>query len=327
MNGPINVSVIVCTYNRSRILGATIESIVAQAFPQSLAWEILVIDNNSTDETRQVVDHFRCRYPERIRYLFEPLQGISYARNTGVREARGEILAFIDDDETADADWLQNLTANLHSGEWAGAGGPVLPRWNGPRPSWLAADSPFTLGPLAAWQPDSGGTQLTAPPVGANMAYRKDAFDRYGGFRTDLGRVGLILLHGEDTEFGRRLMDAGQRLCYEPSAIIHHPVDDARAKKQYFVKWWFNKGRSDVREVGNHGNGISFLSSLLGLCRNIAVEAVRWTVASSPSPRFICTLKICAYVGQGYESYLLRFGVKRKGARRNASIRPPAGGQ
>ncbi len=130
MDSPTQITVIICTYNRSQSLRKTLGSIVAEDLPQSVGWEIVVVDNNSSDETRQVVEELRCRYPQRIRYVFEPKQGVSNARNTGIREARGEILAFIDDDETADTAWLQNLTANLHSGEWAGAGGRVVPPLN-----------------------------------------------------------------------------------------------------------------------------------------------------------------------------------------------------
>src|SRR5271168_746976 len=112
MDNPITISVLVCTYNRAQMLGRTIDSVVAQTLPESLGWELIIVDNNSSDQTRQVIEDFRLRYPERIRYLFEPQQGISHARNAGIRESRGEILAFIDDDETADTGWLRNLTAN-----------------------------------------------------------------------------------------------------------------------------------------------------------------------------------------------------------------------
>src|SRR5271154_5729585 len=100
MSVPTKISVIICTYNRSHSLGKTIESVASESLTPSLGWEILVVDNNSKDKTRQVVEGFMFRYPEQIRYIFEPKQGISYARNAGIKESRGEILAFIDDDET-----------------------------------------------------------------------------------------------------------------------------------------------------------------------------------------------------------------------------------
>src|SRR5579863_5799453 len=134
MRSPMPISVVVCTYNRARSLGKTLESVVAQSLPQGVEWEIIVVDNNSKDSTRQVVEEFQSRYKGRFRYLLEERQGVSFARNTGIRESIGEVLAFIDDDETAAPGWLQNLTANLFSGEWAGAGGPIVSQWDRPRP-------------------------------------------------------------------------------------------------------------------------------------------------------------------------------------------------
>ncbi len=317
----MKITVIVCTYNRCRSLAITLESVARSVLPDLVEWDILVVDNNSTDETREVVEEWSRRYPRRVRYMFEAQQGISHARNAGIREAWGEILAFIDDDETAEANWLQNLTANLHTGEWIGAGGPVMPVWVHQRPSWLAVDSPFTLGPLSAWTADLQREQLTLPPVGANMAFRREAFERFGDFRTDLGRVGELLLHGEDTEFGRRLMAAGQKLRYEPSAVTHHPAEGGRLHKEYFLRWWFNKGRSDVREFENRSNAKHVCGALLRLSRDIAIEAARWAMASSPSPRFICKLKIWEYAGEGYESYSMWLDSLRSNSERNDKAR------
>src|SRR6267143_2548611 len=313
MNVQTNITVVVCTYNRCQTLKKTIESIAAQTLSQSLGWEILVVDNNSTDQTRQVVEDFRRHYPERLRYLFEPQQGVSHARNAGIRHARGEILAFIDDDEAAGAGWLQNLTANLHSGEWAGAGGRVLPPSSFSPPRWLSSESSFLTAPLAVFDPGLEAGQLKEPPFGANMAFRREVFDRCGGFRTDLGRTGKSLISNEDTEFGRRLLAAGLRLRYEPSALTYHPVEEIRLHQEYFLTWWFNKGRSDVRETGNPANGKRILGIPLRLFPALALEAVRWTVAVEPSQRFICKLKVWACAGQGFESCHQWLNAKKKG--------------
>src|SRR5580658_11381821 len=115
----MKITVVICTYNRSASLGKTLASVAVSTMPDSVAWEILVIDNNSRDKTREVVEEFVHRYPDRFRYVFEPKQGKSNALNTGIREARGEILAFTDDDVTVEAGWLQNLCAVLDRTEWA----------------------------------------------------------------------------------------------------------------------------------------------------------------------------------------------------------------
>jgi len=321
---PAKVTAIICTYNRAQTLAPTVVSLLAQKMPENVGWEILIVDNNSKDETRAVVEDFQKRFPRRVRYLFESKQGLSHARNAGIQNANGQIIAFIDDDETADPEWLVNLTSNLGSCEWAGAGGRVLPPDSFSRPKWLSSNHSFIFGPISIFDRGTAPTQLCEPPFGANMAYRKDMFEKYGLFRTDLGRVGTNLISNEDTEFGRRLIAGGERLRYEPAALTFHPVEKSRMKKKYFLSWWFNKGRSDVREAGNSQGGKHILGGHLKLIRDIVVETVRWGITSDPSDRFVCKLKIWAYAGQGYESWLQWRGAKAKRKESAASAQPPA---
>jgi len=312
MHTPTQISVILCTYNRAKSVAKTLESIVIQSLPQSVRWEIVVIDNNSRDETAKVVEEFRRRYPDLIRYAVEPQQGISNARNAGIRMAQGDILAFIDDDETADTAWLKNLTANLRGEQWAGAGGRVVPEWNSPPPRWWSSNSAFLVGPLAVFDADDRHEELSNPPFGANMAFRRHMFGKYGGFRTDLGRSGENLLGNEDTEFGRRLLAAGERLRYEPSAVTYHPVEPFRLRRGYFLQWWFNKGRSDVLETGIRPGAKYILGFPLRLFRDAGVEVLHWVFAKQPSQRFVCHLKVWAYAGQAVESYFQTRESRRK---------------
>ena len=175
---------ILCTYNRRQSLAKTLESLTASALPGWIGWEVLVVDNNSSDQTRETAEDFCRRYPGRFRYLFEPQQGKSYALNTGIREARGEVLAFTDDDVTIEPTWLQNLTACLNDGQWAGAGGRTLLAQSFSPPRWLNLKDPHNLVILAAFF--DGGPQpreLREAPFGANMAFRKEMFEKYGLFR------------------------------------------------------------------------------------------------------------------------------------------------
>ena len=116
--------------------------------PDSVEWEVLVIDNNSRDHTREVVKDFCLRYPGRVRYVFEAQQGLSNARNTGIREA--QILAFVDDDVAVAPNWLYNLTAGLRDCDWAGAGGRILPPKEFSPPAWLALYGPWGQGGATA---------------------------------------------------------------------------------------------------------------------------------------------------------------------------------
>ncbi len=121
------ITVILCTYNRCQSLSKALQSVAASEMPSSAVWEVLVVDNNSCDQTREVVENYCRRHPGRFRYLFESKPGKSHALNAGIREACGDILAFIDDDVIVERNWLRNLTANLDGNVWAGAGGRILP--------------------------------------------------------------------------------------------------------------------------------------------------------------------------------------------------------
>ena len=122
----MRISVILCTYNRCEYLRKVLDSIAGSVLPDSVEWEVLVIDNNSIDQTPEIAKEFVARYPGRFRYISEPRQGKSHALNTGIRESRGDILAFVDDDVTVQPTWLRNLTQTLDGSEWAGAGGRTL---------------------------------------------------------------------------------------------------------------------------------------------------------------------------------------------------------
>ncbi len=123
----MNISVILCTFNRCRLLQAALESAVASRMPPGTGWEVLVVDNNSKDQTREVVEDFSRRYPGRFRYLFEGRPGKSYALNTGIAAAKGDVLAFMDDDVTVDPEWLQSLVEPLRGENLPGLAGVSCP--------------------------------------------------------------------------------------------------------------------------------------------------------------------------------------------------------
>jgi glucosyl-dolichyl phosphate glucuronosyltransferase len=302
----MNITVILCTYNRCQSLAATLDSVAVSTLPDTVEWEVLVVDNNSADRTRDLVEDFCRRYPGRFRYVLEPQQGKSYALNTGIRESRGEILAFMDDDVTVEPTWLQNLTRSLHRGEWAGTGGRTLLAETFSPPRWLALEGPYSLGGILAALFDLGDKplQLDLPPYGANMAFQKKMFEEYGGFRTDLGPSPFreIPRPNEDTEFGRRLMAAGERLLYEPSAVVYHPVPLDRIQKKYFLKWWFDYGRAEIREIGRRPDvwGISrrYLSIPKMIATVLAIRTMRWALALNAQRRFFWKTKIWMTAGQ-----------------------------
>jgi glycosyltransferase involved in cell wall biosynthesis len=300
----MKITVILCTYNRCQSLAKALDSVAAQTFSEPAEWEVLVVDNNSRDQTREVVEDFCRRYPGRFRYLFEPSQGKSYALNTGIREARGDVLAFMDDDVTVESDWLRNLTAGLGSDEWAGAGGRILPAWAFKPPSWLPEKEWFGMAPLVMFDLGPEAGPLTVAPFGTNMAFHRKVFEKYGTFRTDLGPRPNSEIRNEDTEFGRRLLVACERLRYEPAAVVHHSVPENRLRKDFFLTWWYDRGRADIREKGVAGDTTWFVGGIpLHLFRRFAVGTLRWMVTLEPSQRFTYRLTVWLLAGMIVESY------------------------
>jgi glucosyl-dolichyl phosphate glucuronosyltransferase len=271
----------------------------------------LVIDNHSTDRTREVVEDFCRRYPAIFRYAFEPQRGKSFALNTGIREAEGGVLAFMDDDVTVETMWLQNLTKPLRNGECAGSGGRTVLAQPFTPPHWMAMVGPYGMGHVLAALFDLGpeARELDVAPYGANMAFRKEMFEKYGLFRTDLGPSPTreIPRPGEDTEFGRRLQRAGERLRYEPSAVVYHPVLEDRLQKSYFLTWYFDCGRAMVREwrcgpdvLGIPRRWLTFLK-IFGTV--LPVSTLRWLVALNPQERFCRKCWVWMNGGQIFEIY------------------------
>jgi glucosyl-dolichyl phosphate glucuronosyltransferase len=311
----MNITVILCTYNRCESLAKALESVVASRLPDAIEWEVLVVDNNSKDHTRAVTGEVCLRHPGRIRYFFEGQQGLSNARNTGIREARGEIVAFTDDDVTVDSSWLLNLTASLHDGIWAGAGGRVRPPQRFTQPEWLTLDGGImdSSGVLALFDAGTDAGELQRPPFGANMAFRKSMFQKYGGFRPELGRCGDNLIGNEDTEFGVRLLAGGERLRYEPSAVVYHPVSEERLNKKYFLAWWFAYGRAMIRQMGVR-------PPVWGIPRiyiSILSRTLRWLTSSplNPKRRFYWKCRLWVAAGELSEMYA--------GRRQGKNRRPP----
>lgn len=311
----MRITVILCTFNRCRSLATTLDSMAAQVLPAPVEWEVLVVDNNSTDKTREVVEDFCRRYPGRFRYLFEPEAGKSRALNAGVREAQGDILAFTDDDVTVEPDWLKNLTAALHDGQWAGLGGRTLPERGFMAPHWLSLEGRHALAPLAIFDLGPEVRELHEPPYGNNMAFRKVMFEKYGGFRVDMGPCPKSRnpQKAEDSEFGRRLLAAGERLRYEPSAVLYHSVPENRLTKKYFLAWWFDKARADVRLAGPRSDSTWYVAGIpLYLFRRLTAWSLRWLVAAETSRRFSCKRSVWIVAGQIVESRRVSHDVKQK---------------
>ena len=244
-------SVVLSTYNRAPLLGGALESLLALA-PDSPAHELIVVDNNSTDDTRAVVEAHVARSGGRMRYVFEGRQGLAHARNAGVVAARGRYVAFTDDDVRADRDWLTALgRAFAAHPEVDYVGGRVLPMWPTSPPAWL---TDWFWSPLAICDYGATGRAISAEApddyvtlVGANLAVRREVFAWAGGFDPRYQHERGAVTACEDHEFEMRLVHAGARGWYEPSAVIHAEVQPNRLTLAYHRKWAFDHGRATTR--------------------------------------------------------------------------------
>lgn len=301
----MNITVVLCTFNRCKLLSTALESVAASDMPDGITWEVLVADNNSRDETREVVAAFIERYPGRFRYLFEKKPGKSYALNAGITASKGQVLAFMDDDVTVAPDWLMHLTASLEKGDFVGSGGRVVPQWRRDPPKWISSEGWSISGPLVSFDRGDRGAVLAESPVGTNMAFSRRAFDTYGLFRVDLGPSPNSEIRNEDSEFARRLFSAGERLYYEPLAVVYHPVVEERLTKRYFLTWWFDKGRSQIRESGvPRDGGWAVLGVPLNLVRRWCKWEFCWLTTWGERDRFECKLKTWFNGGLISECYM-----------------------
>lgn len=334
----MDATILICTFNRAAQLDQTLQSIAALHAPD-LRWDVLVIDNNSADDTRRVVQAHQVVFPVPLTYVFEERQGKSHALNTGLQRARASVIVFTDDDVRVQQGWLEAAVRPLMQyPEVAYTGGPVRPIWGRRPPLWL--DFAGNLGGTIAIK-DHGphpfifeDRRRTA--LGVNMAVRRELFNRIGGFRPDLGRSGKSLLGQEQAEFFYRSRAVGARGLYAPDMVLDHHVPASRLTHRYFRRWWYWKGISHARlhrihsrtELGLDLNAVRRWRGVpLFILRNIfshstlallSLVALRLTKAAEREMRL--------WYSVGYAIEQLRHGKKPMGAGASPAIDPVAPG-
>jgi glucosyl-dolichyl phosphate glucuronosyltransferase len=252
---PLTATVLICTYNRAGWLGKSLASLAQQVSTRE--WEVLVVDNNSTDDTRLVVERAAGAFPVPLRYLFEPRQGKSHALNLGLAHTSASVVIFTDDDVAIEPGWIDAACEPLERDlTVAYTGGPVRPMWEAPPPRWFDDTRGDLWGTLAIL--DYGSTPFIFEerqriPLGVNMAVRRRLIEQIGGFHPALGRSGRSLLGQEQAEFFARARAAGARGLYVPAMEVKHFVPAARLTKQYFRRWWYWKGLARARVDAMHG--------------------------------------------------------------------------
>ena len=249
----MELSIVISTYNNAVSLIRTLQSVVGQDADKSL-WECVVVNNASTDDTTSRFAAFANEYKDiNLRMVEEPQQGLSYARNRGIKESKGSFIAFIDDDETINEGFVSAyLDASHNHGAFAAAG-KVIACYETARPKWM---SHYTEKMIA--NPIDLGNEVvtitsTVTPAGGNMAFNREIFALYGGFDTSLGRKGGTLLGGEENEFFSRIRNLGERVYYTPNAIVYHHIPERKLTPEYFDKLSYGVGVSKRLRAENEG--------------------------------------------------------------------------
>ncbi len=321
MNDTFDVAVVICTYNRAAMLAPAIEGVLAQGVGD-VRYELIVVDNNSTDETRRVVESFLDGGATNLRYIMEERQGKSFAINTGITHARAPIIAFTDDDVRAEPNWISEIkqTFDVHP-EVDYVGGKVLPLWEREPPAWLTAEH---WAPLAI--SDYGEAEFYVDVnrplclVGANLVVRREVFDKVGMFATEFQRVKDNIGSTEDHEWQLRVWQAGMRGLYAPRIVIVADVQADRLEKEYHRRWHTGHGGyaalMRLYEITDE-NGrlqkdlpadtVTLFGSPSYIYRNLIVELTGWLKATMRRNESVALLhevharKFISYLRKRYE--------------------------
>jgi len=239
------VSVVVCTRNRAGLLAETLTSLAGQSIARE-RYEVVVVDNWSTDATHETAQDALARDGVRGRCVRERALGLNHARNRGIEDSNATIVAFLDDDARAEPQWLEALLAAFAAGTCNGVGGPIELVWQAPPPRWqhqnyLRLLAQFDLGV------DRRAVDRYPYLVGTNMAFTRETFARFGRFDPRFDRQGTNLLSMGDTEYCHRVVRGGGTLVYEPRARVRHVVAPDRVRLSFLLRRSYSNGRSLCR--------------------------------------------------------------------------------
>ncbi len=280
------LSVIICTYNREKFLYDALQHVAVNNFPTK-DYEIVLVNNNSTDSTESECHRFATNFPQvQFRYFVETKQGLSHARNRGIEESQGDILIFLDDDSFVKPDYLQNVQKQMDSHLEAMAfGGKITPLFESDEtPKWLCK---WTYSWVSAI--DKGDKVVpfegNSYPIGANMGFRKACLDQCGNFNTELGRSKKNLMAGEEKDLFNRLKEKNMLILYFPDIQVEHVIPPQRTTKDYIVRMGQGVGMSERLRCLNIGKAAlwkRYFSEFVKWCASIVLW-LRYTICFRPA--------------------------------------------
>jgi glycosyltransferase involved in cell wall biosynthesis len=274
----MDISLLVCTYNRCGELKELLDSAVSQDTEGGFEYEVVVVDNNSSDRTRQVVHDLIERGHPNVRYLFEPRQGKGAALNTGLAALRGSYYAIADDDLLLPPDYLARIVATFRArADISFLGGKVLPRWSRPVPAWLTQDHWAAIA-LCDYGETSFEVSQDRQITLLAGAFRTDDVRAANGYHSELAVSPARIGGMEDVDLYERLFATGKRGVYLPQLMLFHKVEPERVEKRYHRRWHLEHGRTYA--MMSHGTTEKGRFRLLGvpsyMYRGAATHAAKW---------------------------------------------------
>jgi len=262
MSSSYLITVVVCTYNRSELLQVCLDSLACQIVAKDKpVFEVIIVDNNSTDATMDVACIFVEKYSH-FRVVIEKQQGLSHARNCGWQEAQGQYVAYIDDDAKAYDDWIESIIAfTIQYPSVSVFGGPYFAYSVVPVPAWFPKD----YGALSNGA-DTRSLRQDEWISGTNMIFRKSLLAQFGGFETELGMAGEVIAYGEETDLLQRMKDRKISIFYVPSVCVNHVIMAHKLNLYFLVKSSFARGMGTAKILNHSPSVCKKLFSLMIVC-------------------------------------------------------------
>jgi glycosyltransferase involved in cell wall biosynthesis len=242
----MQLSVIICSYNRASYIGEALSALYNQTTALDL-FEVIIVDNNSTDETPVVYQKWRAENPlGNFTYATEPQQGASYARNTGAKISKGKWLCFIDDDAIAQKDYVEKVIKHSFDQPFiVGFGGRIIPRYVPAEPNWMSYYVSSMVGNFD-YAPIHCAFKSGKYPLESNMIVSKEVFEKVGGFNVNLpGVVGTLRIGGEGKELFYKIISLGYTIYYDPSMVVEHVVEVKKLTPEYMYRVASGMGRGE----------------------------------------------------------------------------------
>ena len=277
------ITVVICTWNRAPLLDQALRQMMRLHSPEGDKWELLVVNNNCTDNTEEVVASYEVHLP--LRHIFEPKQGLSHARNRAIQEAQGDVILWADDDVLMDENWLMEYAAGIRRHPDATFfGGPVEPWFEVDPPKWIEENMEIFASAFAyrnLGKEERKLMQIQELPFGANMAVRKKA---YNGVQYDsaLGRIGKVIISGEETQIFKHFLAAGLFGVWLPKARVKHYVSKERLTRKYLSAYYQGYGNVLTRIEHSSEQNLNRISkttirliwSLIRQCLKVVIARV-----------------------------------------------------